>query len=149
MELLETLKQLKKIEADKDYTTKSRSLILGERKTTASFLNIFLNTIEIGASFALAGVLIFVILGGLSRVEVFKPLQITALDPATIKAEAEAIDIQIKLTDVNYPASNEDLRGSTVASAQEIKSVLNVASQEKKEDPKQVSIEEALKLLSE
>src|SRR3989344_7136618 len=98
MDLLETLKQFKNIEPDRGFTKRSRSLILRERGALPGFFSIFKNTLEVGASLALAGFMVFVILGGLASIRFFQQLEITALDPVSIRAEAEAIDIQIKLT---------------------------------------------------
>ncbi|MEK9180252.1 MAG: hypothetical protein AAB897_02470 [Patescibacteria group bacterium] len=144
MDLLKTLQQFKNIEPNKDFTRKSRRELLGGSNIPFGIYQNILRTLEVGASVALAGLLILVILGGASYIKFFEPLQITAIDPASIKAEAEAIDIQIELANLNY---NE----SVARSAGE--STVSVVSQEEgvssdDSEFKVLSIEEALDLLS-
>lgn len=148
MELLDILKQFKNIEPDRGFTKRSRNLILREHGALPNFLSIFKSTLEVGASLALAGLMIFVILGGLASVRFFAPLEITALDPASIRAEAEAIDIQIKLAGLDYTesAAPSPERESTISS------VIDISSEEQKAETSSeesgLSIEEALELLS-
>ena len=147
MDLLETLKQFKNIEPDRGFTKRSRNLILREHGAMPGFFSIFKNTLEVGASLALAGLMVFVILGGLASVRFFEPLEIAALDPANIRAEAEAIDIQIKLAGLDYEEAPpaDPGRESTVSSA------LGIGSEEQVEavpENSEFSIEEALQLLA-
>lgn len=103
MDIFKNLQSLKAIEPRKDFTIKSRSLILGEdRPMVATIWGIILKNVEMGASLALVGLLIFMILGGFSAWNFFAPLRISNLDPASLKAEAQAVDIQIQLTNLNY-----------------------------------------------
>ncbi len=103
MDLLNTLKKLKNIEADNGYTEKSRSLILNTRhKKEFNIWSLMLRNLELGVTFALAGVLILLILGSFSPWKSMAPLQMSNLDPAGLKAEANAIDIQIQLMNLNY-----------------------------------------------
>src|SRR5205085_1424677 len=45
---------------------------------------------------------LFIVWGGFSQVETLAPFTLSSLDPTGLHAEADAIDMQIKLTDVNY-----------------------------------------------
>lgn len=120
MDLLKLLKELKNIEPDKDFTLKSRNLILREfRPTSAEPWQILWSNIEFGASIALMVAMVYVMLGGLSTSKVGAPLQLSNLDPANLRAEAQAIDIQIQLTNLSSlklsestPASRE-IKGGT------------------------------------
>jgi hypothetical protein len=149
MELLELLKQFKNIEPDAGFTKRSRNLILRERGDQSGIFSAFKNTLEVGASLALAGLMVFVILGGLASVRFFQPFEIAALDPANIRAEADAIDIQIQLANLDYEesASPSPERGSTVSFTPG-----NAGKQTEPapgdEEPAPLSIDEALKLLS-
>ncbi len=103
MDLLNTLKKFKNIQPERGYAEKSRSLVLSvKREARFNVWNIALRNIELGATFALAGVLILLIVGGFSSWEGAAPLYISNLDPAGLKAEATAIDIQIQLMNLDY-----------------------------------------------
>jgi len=102
--LIETLQKLKVIEPEKEYTLRSRGLIVGtgfERRPRTTW-EVFSQTLQFGASLALTGLLIFLILGGFSSWGVFSPLRLSSLDPSSLRVEAQAIDIQIQLTNLNY-----------------------------------------------
>ena len=149
MELFEILKQFKNIEPDRGFTKRSRSSILREHVALPGFFSIFKNTLEVGASLALAGFMVFVILGGLASIRFFQPLEITALDPVSIRAEAEAIDIQIKLAGLDYEesVSPSPERESTISSAPSVAPKEEIVAETSSEDP-DLSIDEALNLLS-
>lgn len=107
MNILTILKQLKNIEPDREFSRKSRSLVLGrESEKRLTLGEWILNNLGAAAALALASVLIFVIIGGFSNWKIFSPLKLSSLDPASLRAEAEAIDIQIKLSNVGYSAPN-------------------------------------------
>lgn len=150
MDLFQILKQFKNIEPDRGFTKRSRSLILREHGAPPGFFSIFKNTLEVGASLALAGLMVFVILGGLASVRFLEPLEITALDPASIRAEAEAIDIQIKLVGLGYEegASPSPERESTISSALGASPKEQAEPASEDSGPSSVSIDEALELLS-
>ena len=103
MELLNTLKKFKNVNPDESYAEKSRGLILSsKREVKFSAWSLILRNLELGATFALVGVLILLILGGFSPWKNTTPLQISNLDPAGLRAEATAIDMQIQLMNLNY-----------------------------------------------
>ena len=135
MDLLKLLKELKKIEPDKDFTLKSRSFILnlnkldpasrvGQDRPAVSVWQILRSNIEFGASIALMVAMVYVMLGGLSSSKVGAPIQISNLDPAGLRAEAQAIDIQIQLTNLSSlklsestPALQQESGGGTTGFA--------------------------------
>lgn len=114
MNLLEILKQLKNIEPDKDFSAKSLNFIL--RRTTAPMernryalnaANVWYfvrNNVEFGASLAMMVFVMYIMLGGFASWKWSAPLQVANLDPAALKAEAQAVDLQIRLTNLNYEA---------------------------------------------
>ncbi|OGY99012.1 MAG: hypothetical protein A2945_04180 [Candidatus Liptonbacteria bacterium RIFCSPLOWO2_01_FULL_52_25] len=103
MDLIKILKQFKQIEPSPDFAKRSRGIILNSRHSLrASMWSLFIRNLEFGASMALAGFLIVMMVGGFSAWNTFSPFPISNLDPAGLKAEAEAIDIQIQLTYLNY-----------------------------------------------
>lgn len=132
MNLLENLKQFKSISPNADFSASSREMILGKRVRLQDVLRE--NTPMAFATAAL--VLLFVFAG----TQFFTGSKVTAIDPRGLKAEAQAIDIQIKLTNLNY--SPETGSETTPATAQSSK--LSDTSPSVMED----SIDDALKALS-
>ena len=105
MKLTELIKQLKAIEADAAYTARSRHAIVGgaqkaPRLTIFSYIG---RALAEGSAIALAGALLIVIMAGFSTWEFLSPFELKSLDPAGLRAEAHAIDIQIQLTNLAYP----------------------------------------------
>jgi len=157
MDLFKSLKNLKNIEADREFTKKSRSLLLNTKQRSASgFWGVVLNNIEVGASMALAGLLMFAILGGLNAWSFLSPVDITSLDPESLRAEAEAIDIQIELTNLSYEDSIRTLSAPESTDAVVISEPQNEQTPTKddrddrddRDEPAELSIDEALRLLS-
>lgn len=157
MEPMEVLKKLKNIEADKEFSRNSRILILNTpTRVKLTAWNIILKNLELGTSLALAGLLIFMIIGGFSAWKFFAPLRVANLDPAAMRAEAEAIDMQIQLANLNYnsvtavnqsestPQQKSNNGGKTgVSAAENINQTTPVASSTS------LTVDSALQLLSE
>ena len=135
------LLQWEHIEPDKDYTKKSRLLILHHAKENKfGFWHLFFKNIELGTTVALTGLLIFLILGGFSAWRVTSPLQVSNLDPTALKAEAQAIDIQIELANLNYNNSG------IVAKSAESTPIAMPENNPKIQPSVEVTKEEAIKL---
>ena len=105
MKLTELIKQLKSIEADAEYTARSRHAIMGgaqkaPRLTIFSYIG---RALAEGSAIVLAGALLIVIMAGFSTWEFLSPFELKSLDPVGLRAEAHAIDIQIQLTNLAYP----------------------------------------------
>lgn len=118
-ELLHQLKKLTSIESDADYARRSRQLILQsvrEPKKKFSIAALLGSSLQFGVTVALTGILLLVVLGGLGIGEFLSPFHLASLDPTNLRAEAQAIDIQIQLTDLNYHESlNSQSTPSTAA----------------------------------
>lgn len=104
MNLIEILKQFKNIEPDKERSELSKRAILAmpqnaKRGSAWGFLRVF----ETGIAFVLVGFFVLLITGGYSAVPSLSPVQYSVIDPASLHAEAQAIDIQIQLASVKYP----------------------------------------------
>jgi hypothetical protein len=118
MNLFETLKQFKNIKADSSYTEKSRLVVLASPQhepmgTRFVFGRIF----GTAGSIALAGIIVFIVAGGLSISRYFLPVSFQGIDPAALHAEAQAIDMQINLANLNYTESLGASSHSTPISA--------------------------------
>jgi hypothetical protein len=113
MNLFELLKQFKNIKPDAAFSETSKRAIfaMNPREETAraagsiwgSPRRTFLRLIETGVAVALTGFFILLITGALSGSR-FAPVQYSAIDPQGLRAEADAIDIQIQLANLNYTA---------------------------------------------
>lgn len=112
------LRELKNIKADPDYTARSRVYFVAGTAEPAfaratadkparqlSVWQILSRSFQTSSAIVLTGILMLMALGGFSAWQFFSPVKLASLDPAGIRAEAQAIDIQIKLTDLNYAES--------------------------------------------
>lgn len=133
MNLLENLKQFKNIQPAADFSVSSRARILGGRIRLQDILR--QNSPMAFATVALA--LLFVFAG----THFFTGSKVTAIDPRGLRAEAQAIDIQIRLTNLDYSAA--DGNQTTPATAQGIDSAKKPAVSGGD------SVDDALKALSE
>ena len=103
MDLLDTLKQFKRIEPDLSFAENSRRAILASAPFEKfSVRKIFTRVFETAGSLVLAGVLVFAIAGGFSGSKYLSPVSFSGIDPAALHAEAQAIDMQINLANITY-----------------------------------------------
>ena len=106
MKLSEILKQFKTIEPNAQFSERSKREILNSPQSapqTWRGVFAFLHIIETGAAVALAGFFILILTGSFSPTSSIEPLQYSVIDPQGLHAEAQAIDMQIQLADVEYP----------------------------------------------
>jgi hypothetical protein len=106
MNLFEILKQFKNIEPDRAFAETSKRAIFAmtPQEPAASFWTArrtFFRIVETGIAVALAGFFVLLLTGGLGGTT-FAPVQYSAIDPQGLRAEAQAIDMQIELANVNY-----------------------------------------------
>ena len=124
MNLLDILKQFKNIEPDHAYSQISKRAILAmDNAPRASWTarRTLFRLIETGIAVSLAGFFVFLITGGLSGSNA--PVQYMAIDPQSLRAEAQAIDIQIQLANVTYLPSSDGASTLPVAGGASTKSV--------------------------
>jgi len=100
-DIIKQLKKLQHIEPDRLFTERSRAALFGVQKSRGTW-GLILRNVELGASFALAGILIITIFGGFSTWRFLSPFKLSNLDTTGLKAEAQAVDVQIELTNLNY-----------------------------------------------
>jgi hypothetical protein len=106
MDIFETLKQLKAIEPDPTFRENSRRAVLASAQLEPSSpRHILARIFGAAGSLVLAGALIFIITGGLSKTRLAP--QFSSIDPVALHAEAQAIDLQINLLNVNYTENPE------------------------------------------
>lgn len=96
----EFIKKLKEILPGREYAENSKRAILAvDQYPQWSFWGSLTESLSTGVSIVLAGALLILIMGGFSSLN---PFSLKSLDPVGLKAEAEAIDIQIRLSNLNY-----------------------------------------------
>ena len=126
MNLLETLKQFKNIHPDATFSETSKRAILATMPAAApwSARRVLFAILETGVAVTLTGFFILLVMGGLSGSKL-APVQYSAIDPQGLRAEAQAIDIQIQLANLNYsessPESTVAITGSAVKTGASIK----------------------------
>lgn len=137
------LKQLNKITPDPEYALKTRARILiTPQKVHVLVWSTFVNSLRSGSVVTIALLVLVVIGGGAS---LMKYLESSALSSPTLKAEAQAIDMQIELTNVNYKSlpsfaplsvkrdaiasKDKDKGGNATSSAMNIDEALNALTQ--------------------
>jgi hypothetical protein len=133
MKLSDLLKQFKNIEPDAQFSQRSKREILlspqaGHRTMRGVFA--FLHIIETGAAVALAGFFILILTGSFSPTRSIAPIQYSVIDPQGLQAEAQAIDMQIQLADIQYPQVTSTAAASgesTAASPAELTKVFAAA----------------------
>lgn len=89
-----------------EYTKRSRGLLVGSsfriEKDAFRPWHLFLHGIQFGSALALVGLLFLLISGSFSAWQSASPFRLSSLDPAGLRAEAEAVDIQLQLTGIAY-----------------------------------------------
>jgi hypothetical protein len=100
------LAKLKNIEPEKEFKERSRALILNSPQSNfyPMIFNRFLHTAQFSAAFGMAAILIFLIIGGLSILNknILSPALLSSLNPENLNQEAENLDIQIQLSQLEY-----------------------------------------------
>ena len=109
MNLFDRIKQLKLIEPDRAYSERSRREILATEPSVFLFKRmspwqIFVRVIETGVAAGLVALFIFIMTGGVATGPL-APVPFAAVSPEALHAEAQAIDMQIKLANLVYDAS--------------------------------------------
>src|ERR1700691_4074612 len=103
MNLFETLKEFKNVSPDPTFSETSKRVILATTpRERWSIGRVFAHVIETGIAVALTVFFILVIAGQFSNVPYVSPTRFSVVNPETLSAEAQAVDIQIQLADVVY-----------------------------------------------
>lgn len=110
MDIFHSLRQLKKIEPNAEYARYSRTKILMETPAEPAWyrrgFRAMSGIMESGSAIALTAAVLFLILGGFSVMRFIETAG--GLNGEDLRAEAEAIDIQIQIADVKYSAMPND-----------------------------------------
>lgn len=120
MKISEIFTQFRRIDPDPQYSEKSRRAVLASAQNGAfpireRGLMVFLRALETGAALVLAGFFIVLATGGFSGSRYLAPVQYAVIDPSGLKAEAQAIDIQIQLANLDYSEVTSTSQSTTPA----------------------------------
>lgn len=111
MEILEVLKKFKHIKPGEDYTLHSREIIVASPFVPAPERigpwRAFVQSIQFGSAIALVGAGVLLIMGAFSSWKFLSPFRTASLDITALRAEAEAINMQVQLTDINYTENSK------------------------------------------
>lgn len=107
MNIYETLKKLRFIKPDVDYSSRSRNIIVTMRpdilRPRVTLWQFVMQNVQLGSTIALTGLLLVLGFGGFSVWKSFSPFGINSLDPTNLRAEADAIrDMEVALQSVQY-----------------------------------------------
>ncbi len=154
MKLFETLKQFKNLGPDADYAARSKRAILAmPQREPRKYLvrSIF----EAGIAVALAGFFVLLITNGFSSTSYLTPVEHSVIDSQVLTAEAQAVDIQIKLANLTYDQSQSSSSSATTqhpatATTLKAKSILGTAgTTTTSTETSTVSLDDALTRLAE
>jgi hypothetical protein len=152
MDIEKVLRQLKAIQPDKDYAASSRRAILStERVARVPFgaVRFIFSNLQSAGAIALTGVLIILMVGAFSVFRFLNPFRISSLDPAGLRAEAQAVDMQIQVANLTYQEST-----APFAAAQKVPAILkkttagNQAATSTSSSTLPISVDDALDMLS-
>ncbi|TSC81962.1 MAG: hypothetical protein G01um101420_745 [Parcubacteria group bacterium Gr01-1014_20] len=120
MDLLKSLRKLNRIQPDQEYSRKSKLVVLNTQQldpTPSVFRLLAISSARFTTALGIVAVFILVVVGGFSVNKTGDEI-ISGLDLRGLRAEAQAIDIQIELTRVVYEEGDET--GKTIIVAKKI-----------------------------
>lgn len=117
MKISELFSQFKSINPDPHYSEKSKRVVLAFPRETTPIrergVMVFLRALETGVALVLAGFFILLATGSFSGNKYLAPVQYAVIDPSGLQAEAQAIDIQIQLANLDYSEVTSTVAQST------------------------------------
>ncbi len=117
MDLLKSLRKLNKIHPDQEYARKSKLVVLSTEQLPPepSVFKLFaVSSARFTTALAIVAIFILVVVGGFSINKTGDEI-ISGLDLRGLRAEAQAIDIQIELTRVVYEEGDQTAKTIIVA----------------------------------
>ncbi len=115
--LLEILKALKILQPDKGFLERSKNLILSvPQKQFPGLVRGILDSLKLSAALTLASLLLFVVIGGFSYLNLQKisPAAVSLINEAKLKSEASNLDFQIRLGEVSYYLESDQTIGAEI-----------------------------------
>lgn len=122
MDLEKVLKEFKKIEPRAEFTKISRATILATAKAAKrTWGDILWPSLKFSTGALITGFLVVLIVGAFSLSGINSRVPLQSLDPITLRAEAEAIDIQIQLTTLGYENPLQAINETSTPTGIEVK----------------------------
>lgn len=119
--ITKTLQKLKDIEPSEEFKQRSLSLILdsSQKSSVAILLKDIFNAFKFSGALIMASVLIFIVLGGLSvlNLKVFSPATLAGLNTNNLKEEINNVDLQIRLSEIKYYEDSDNKTGVALKTA--------------------------------
>lgn len=114
--LVKILKELKNIIPEEGFIKHSRNIVLSSPQLKRSLKVSFFESFKLATALSLASVLLFILVGGLSLLNVknLSPVILTSLNDESLKAEEEKLDFQIQLGQISYPVGEDKEIGAKV-----------------------------------
>ncbi len=103
--LIKTLKKFNDIEPSEGFRKRSLTQILATPQNyRAPLFQNLMQTFQFSGALVLASLLIFIILGGLSilNLKIFSPAMLASLDAENLNEELQGLDLNLKLSEVSY-----------------------------------------------
>lgn len=155
-EVVNNLKKLRVIKPEPDFSRRSRLLLLQEhpRPTLTTLINLR-EVLKFSIALSFTAALLIITLGSLTYVKKSPlPLVVAGLDISALKAEAESLNIDISLSELEYnsssptlpPADSQDQNNNTAYFEQTI--LNNETADIKLENPVNGDIDKALRAIS-
>ncbi len=123
--LIKTLKKFSDIEPSEGFKKRSLTQILAAPQNyKAPLFQNLLQTFQFSGALVLASLLIFIILGGLSilNLKIFSPAMLASLDAENLNDELQDLDLKLKLSEVAYYENSDEKIGVALSKTSQDKS---------------------------
>ncbi len=115
--ILQILKALKILQPEKGFLERSRNLIMSApQKQFPGLVRGVLDSLKLSMALSLASLLLFVVIGGFSYLNLQKisPGAVSLINEAKLRSEASSLDFQIQLGEVKYYLESDEAIGAEI-----------------------------------
>ncbi len=115
--ILQLLKSLKILQPDKGFLDRSKNLIMSApQKQFPGLVRGVLDSLKLSMALSLASLLLFVVIGGFSYLNLQKvsPGAVSLINEAKLRSEASNLDFQIQLGEVKYYLESDEAIGAEI-----------------------------------
>ncbi len=115
--ILQFLKALKVLQPEKGFLERSKNLIMSApQKQFPGLVRGVLDSLKLSMALSLASLLLFVVIGGFSYLNLQKisPGAVSLINEAKLRSEASSLDFQIQLGEVRYYLESDEVIGAEI-----------------------------------
>ncbi|TSC89558.1 MAG: hypothetical protein G01um10143_48 [Parcubacteria group bacterium Gr01-1014_3] len=115
--ILQLLKSLKILQPEKGFLERSKNLIISApQKQFPGLVRGVLDSLKLSMALSLASLLLFVVIGGFSYLNLQKvsPGAVSLINEAKLRSEASNLDFQIQLGEVKYYLESDEAIGAEI-----------------------------------